>query len=228
MKAIVINGSGRKNWNTAQLCQACVKGLEEEGADVELIHITDLSFKGCVSCYACHLKSNMDKYRCFYKDSLTEVLDKLLDADVIVLSSPIFYGEVCGQIRALMERLLFPLDTYYAKDGKRVVKRDKKVYTGFIYSMNASKKQLEYYKMDQNLHRNAGALSGIFNAKCEELYCCDTLQFSDYDKYTVNIFDPNHKKKHHDEQFPKDLEDAYEMGRRLALKVLKKEEGEAV
>lgn len=215
MKAIVINGSARKNWNTAQLCAQSVKGLEDAGIETELIHLCDYTFKGCVSCYGCHMKTSMEKYECFYKDDLTPVLNKCLEADVIILSSPVFYGDVAGQVRALMERLLFPLDTYYAENGKRVVKRKKIVPTGFIFTMNATVEQMEHYGMKNVLHRSANALTGIFGIPCEELYSNDTLQFSDYSRYTVNIFDPEHKKEHHDAQFPIDLNNAYAMGKRL-------------
>ena len=220
MKAVVVNGSARKNWNTAQLCRESARGLEEAGFETELINLCDYAFKGCVSCYGCHLKTSMDKHLCFYRDDLTPILEKLLEADVIILSSPVFYGEVSGQIRSLMERMLFPLDTYYAEDGKRVLKRNKKVPTGFIFTMNATKEQMTHYHMNENLHRSANALSGIYGIPCEELYSCDTLQFTDYSRYTVNIFDPDHKKEHHDQQFPIDLANAYEMGKRLAEKAM--------
>lgn len=216
MKAVVINGSARKNWNTAQLCKEAVRGLSENGAETELINLIDYAFKGCISCYGCHMKTSMDKYGCFYKDDLTPILQKCLEADIIILSSPAFYGDVAGQVRSLMERLLFPLDTYYAKDGRRVVKRAKKVPTGFIFTMNATEEQMKQHGMYDKLHGAANALSGIFNTPCEELYSCDTLQFHDYSRYTVSIFDPEHKQKHHDAQFPIDLQNAYDMGVRLA------------
>ena len=160
----------------------------------------------------------MDRYGCFYRDDLTPILNRCLDADIIVLSSPVFYGDVAGQVRCLMERLLFPLDTYYAENGKRVVKRNKKVPTGFIFTMNATMEQMKHYGMYEKLHSSANALSGIFNVPCEEVYSCDTLQFHDYGRYTVNIFDPEHKVNHHQEQFPLDLQAAYQMGINLAEK----------
>ena len=54
MKAIAINGSPRKKWNTAILLENALKGAESEGAETEIINLYDLDYKGCKSCFACH------------------------------------------------------------------------------------------------------------------------------------------------------------------------------
>jgi multimeric flavodoxin WrbA len=218
MKVIAINGSARKGWNTDLLCQKALEGAKDMGAEIEMIQLNDYTFKGCISCFGCHRKTSMDKISCFYKDELTPVLEKCLEADVIIIGSPIYYGFVMGTVRALMERLLFPLDTYYAdEEGHRVVKRKKLVPTAMIYTMNANEYQANHYGMSNNLHNNAGVMKGIFGY-CEELCSYDTYQFKDYSQYTNNIFDPEHKKRQWEEQFPKDLENAYALGQRLVKK----------
>ena len=53
MKALFVNGSPRKNWNTHQMLESAMEGAAEAGAAVELAHLYDFAFKGCVSCFAC-------------------------------------------------------------------------------------------------------------------------------------------------------------------------------
>jgi multimeric flavodoxin WrbA len=211
MKVIAINGSPRKNWNTAKLCQAALDGAAAEGAETELIHLESLKFKGCMSCFACHTKKHYDATLCFYQDELTEVLKKCLEADVILIGSPIYYGFATGDVRAFMERLMFPLDTYVIENGKRPVKTKKLVPTAMIYTMNANIEQIQHGKF---LAMNERELRRIFGYS-ESYYACDTCQFADYEPYAANLFDPVHKKEQLERQFPIDLQNCYELGQRL-------------
>ena len=70
MKAIFINGSPRKNKNTAQMLEAAMKGAEEAGAEVEMIHLYGLNYKGCMSCFLCKRKGNTANGLCGFKDEL--------------------------------------------------------------------------------------------------------------------------------------------------------------
>lgn len=56
MNVIAINGSPRKKWNTATLLEHTLEGAKSQGADTELVHLYDLDYKGCTSCFACKLK----------------------------------------------------------------------------------------------------------------------------------------------------------------------------
>jgi multimeric flavodoxin WrbA len=56
MQLIAINGSPRKNWNTAKLLEQAIEGAKSLGAQTELIHLYDLNFQGCTSCFACNAK----------------------------------------------------------------------------------------------------------------------------------------------------------------------------
>ena len=56
MKVIAFNGSPRKNWNTAMLLEKALEGAKSEGAETELIHLYDLNYNGCISCFACKTK----------------------------------------------------------------------------------------------------------------------------------------------------------------------------
>ncbi|MBR0256843.1 MAG: flavodoxin family protein, partial [Synergistaceae bacterium] len=57
MKAMFVNGSPRKGWNTHKMLESAMKGAADSGAECEMIHLYDYSFKGCVSCFACKVKN---------------------------------------------------------------------------------------------------------------------------------------------------------------------------
>ncbi|MBP5770207.1 MAG: NAD(P)H-dependent oxidoreductase [Bacteroidaceae bacterium] len=85
IKALFINGSPRKNGNTAQLLKRAMDGAREAGAEVELVNLYDrsLNYKGCMSCFACKLKGGK-KGVCSFKDDLQPILQKAVEADVLV------------------------------------------------------------------------------------------------------------------------------------------------
>lgn len=212
MKVIAINGSPRKSWNTATLLEKALEGVKSVGGDTELINLYDLNFKGCISCFACKRKGSKFIGHCAMKDDLTDVLEKILECDVLLLGSPIYFGNVTGEMRSFMERLLFSNITYNARHAT-VFKG--KVSTGFIYTMNVPEdmlKQLNYeeiFKGNQNLMK-------LLNGNSEFMLANDTYQFDDYSKYEASMWDEKHKLQVKTEQFPIDCQKAFDMGARLA------------
>ena len=83
---IAINGSPRRNRNTAELLQHAMKGAEDAGASTELINLYALNFKGCTSCFACKLK-NRPHGVCAMKDDLSPVLKRIKNADAIIFGT---------------------------------------------------------------------------------------------------------------------------------------------
>ena len=79
MKTVVVNASPRKDWNTAEILQSAQKGAESVGAETEYFNLYDLIYTGCRSCLVCKLKDKT-KGRCYWKDDLTPVIDKIFDA----------------------------------------------------------------------------------------------------------------------------------------------------
>lgn len=67
---IAVNGSPRKKWNTATLLKHALEGGKSLGADTELVHLYDLDYKGCTSCFACKLKGGKSYGKCATKDEL--------------------------------------------------------------------------------------------------------------------------------------------------------------
>ena len=212
MKAIAINGSPRKSWNTDLLLQSALKGAAEAGAETELIQLSDLTFSGCRSCFACK-RAGAETGRCMWKDDLQPVLDKMLAADAVFLGSPVYLGNVSGMMYCLMERLVFSLLSY-DDYSKRLF--DGTVNSCFFFTMNASKEYAEQgYKQLMEQYANSMKRLG---GSTEYYAACDTLQFEDYSKFAAGTFSEEHKRKVREEQFPKDLQAAYEIGFRLANK----------
>ena len=93
MKAIGVNGSPRKKWNTATLLEKALKGAGSQGAKTELFHLYDLNYKGCISCFACKKKPGKSYGKCAVKDGLMPVLEKVNEADVIISMGSNGFGE---------------------------------------------------------------------------------------------------------------------------------------
>lgn len=217
MKIIILNASPRKNGNTKKMCESFSKGVTEQGGEVEIINLYDIDFKGCRSCFACKLKGGKNFGRCAYPDGLTPILDKVAQSDGVVFATPIYYGDITGVMKSCTERLLFPFFEY--KEGFPSI-APKKLKTAIIYTMNVDEKTCEEL-YGSTLKRFEWFVELVFS-KPERIFAYDTYQFNDYDKYVCECFDKNHKLKQKEEQFPKDLQTAYEMGRKMAEQVINK------
>ena len=102
MKVIAFNGSPRKKWNTATLLEKALEGAASRGAKTELIHLYDLNFKGCISCFVCKTEGGKSYGRCAVKDDLTPIFRKIEKADAIILGSPIYFGTVSGEMKSYL------------------------------------------------------------------------------------------------------------------------------
>lgn len=211
MKAIAVNGSPRKKWNTAMLLEHALEGAASQGAETELVHLYDLDFKGCTSCFSCKMKGGKSYGKCAMNDGLAPVLEKLASADAIILGSPIYFGTVTGEIRSFMERLLFQ-NLVYTNPPKTLITR--KIPTAFIYTMNVSEEVAGQYQYPVHLGVNRSYLGRYFGS-CETLCSYETLQFEDYDKVVFEYFDPEQRKERRRTVFPEDCRKAFELGARL-------------
>ena len=81
MKVMAVNGSPRKSWNTATLLEKTLEGAASRGAETESVHLYDLDYKGCTSCFACKMAGNPTRGRCVMKDGLAPILDRISDGD---------------------------------------------------------------------------------------------------------------------------------------------------
>lgn len=210
MNVIAINGSPRKKWNTATLLEHALEGAKSQGAETELIHLYDLDYKGCTSCFTCKLKNGKNYGKCALKDGLFPVLEKIQTSDALILGSPIYFGIVTGEMRSFMERLLFP-NLMYTRPPQSLAPR--KIPTAFVYTMNVSEQAMKE-NYGAHITANASVLKMMFSS-VESFFCNETLQFEDYDKVVFSYFDPAERRKRHREVFPQDCRRAFELGARL-------------
>ena len=211
MKVLAINGSPRKNKNTAILLNKALEGAASQGAETELIHLYDLNYKGCISCFSCKLKNGKSYGKCALKDNLTPILEKAANANAIILGSPIYFASVTGAMRSFLERFMFQ---YLVYDTDYSSLFGKKISTGFIYTMNVTNERMKDLGYEQNFKDSEMAMRRLFGS-FESLIVNDTYQFDDYSKYVVTAFDEKEKAKVRDEQFPVDCQKAFDMGVRL-------------
>ncbi len=212
MKIIAINGSPRKAWNTATLLNRAMEGAASQGAETELTQLYDLNYKGCTSCFDCKMKEGKSYGTCAVNDDVTPILDRVKEADAIILGSPIYLGGVTGEMRSFLERLIFP---YLVYDLERSSLLKKKILVGFIYTMGASENRIKEAGYEQQFKLMEMILKRIFGAS-ESLVVTDTYQFDDYSKYVATGMDSEAKATRRREVFPADCQKAYEMGARFA------------
>ena len=229
IKAMFVNGGPRKNWNTAKMLESAMKGAQEAGAETELVHLYDIKFQGCKSCFACKIKNSKCNGVCALKDDLRPVLERARQADVLVFGSPVYYSYPTGMMRAFMERAMFPIGTYMYEypegetnghAGKHICLRDKVIPSAMIFTMNCPEDYMKEIGYPPILEENTKCMADIYGY-AETLYACNTYQFNDYSRYDFNLFSEDDKRRYRDEHFATDLQNAYELGQRLVVKAQK-------
>jgi multimeric flavodoxin WrbA len=102
MKAIAINGSPKKNGNTARMIKIVFDELNKEGIKTEVIELAGKHIKNCIACLKCF--ENKDKKCIIKNDIVNEIVDKMVDADAIILGSPTYFANVSSEIKAVIDR----------------------------------------------------------------------------------------------------------------------------
>lgn len=215
MEIIAINGSPRKKWNTATVLQNALDGAAEALPDVltDMIHLYDLKYTGCTSCFLCKRLGGPSYGKCGVKDELQPVLERCLHADVLIFGSPIYFSDFTGMMRCFLERLYFP-NFVYDKDYTSIA--PKKLRTAFIYTMNIPHGMMEQWQYPERLGLMQGFAGRLFGHEPLVEYVNNTYQFTDYSKYASSVFDPEEKKRYKEEHFPEDCKKAREIGAKLA------------
>lgn len=102
MKVIAFNGSARKDGNTAVLLKQVLRVLEKEGFEVELIQLAGKQIRGCNACRACFKNKNQ---RCIIEnDNVNDYIQKMVEADGIILGSPTYFAMMSPELKALIDR----------------------------------------------------------------------------------------------------------------------------
>ncbi|MCR4951786.1 MAG: flavodoxin family protein [Solobacterium sp.] len=101
-KVLILSGSPRRGGNSDLLCDEFLRGAAEAGNDVEKIRIAEKNIGFCIACYYCQRSGGT----CVKKDDMAEVLQKMIDADVLVLASPVYFYSIDAQLKAVIDRTL--------------------------------------------------------------------------------------------------------------------------
>jgi multimeric flavodoxin WrbA len=103
MKVVAFNGSGRKDGNTAMLIAEAFKPLEAAGIETEMIQLAGgKAIRGCTACYKC--VENQDKRCVVGNDIVNECIEKMIEADGIILASPTYFADISAELKALIDR----------------------------------------------------------------------------------------------------------------------------
>lgn len=99
-KVLILSGSPRKGGNSDTLCDRFMQGALDAGNQVEKIFVQGKKISPCLACYYCKDHNG----QCAIKDDMTDVLNKMYEADVIVLSSPVYFYSISAQLKAVIDR----------------------------------------------------------------------------------------------------------------------------
>ncbi|MDR7667236.1 flavodoxin family protein [Methanosarcina sp. Z-7115] len=105
MKVVAFNGSPRKDGNTEILIRHVLAELEREGIETETVHVGGKSIHGCIACGKCF--ENKDKKCVMDKDIVNNCIEKMLEADGIILASPTYFADLTPELKALIDRAGF-------------------------------------------------------------------------------------------------------------------------
>jgi len=102
MKVIAFNGSARKDGNTAILINQVFSELEKQDIETEMIQLSGQKIRGCIACYKCF--ENKDQLCSVKDDIVNDCIEKMLQADGIILASPTYFADVSAELKALIDR----------------------------------------------------------------------------------------------------------------------------
>lgn len=105
MKVVAFNGSPRKEGNTAALIKHVLAEFEKEGIETEIVQIGGKNIHGCIACGKCY--ENADKKCVIDKDMVNKCIEKMLEADGIILASPTYFADLTPELKALIDRAGF-------------------------------------------------------------------------------------------------------------------------
>ena len=144
-KVLILSGSPRKGGNSDLLCDEFMRGALEVGNQVEKISVAEKKIGYCSACYFCRQSNGV----CAKKDDMTEILQKMIDADVIVLASPVYFYSIDAQLKTVIDRTVARWtevknkDFYYivtcADDEKEAQERTIECFRGYADCVEGAK-----------------------------------------------------------------------------------------
>ena len=142
---LILSGSPRKGGNSDLLCDEFMRGAKESGNNVTKINVASKKIAPCHACYFCGEHGG----ECVYKDDMAEILQAMIDADVLVLASPVYFYSIDAQMKAVIDRSvarwtnILDKEFYYimaaAEDGETVMDCTLECFRGFAACLKGSK-----------------------------------------------------------------------------------------
>lgn len=211
-KIIIIDGGPRKNFNTASMLQRFAEGATSvsDKIEVKTVRLYGIDYKGCMSCMACKVKGKASNV-CKFKDALTPVLEEIAEADGLVLGSPIYFGDVTGQMRTFLERLAFPWLSY----NDYSLTAPKRMPVVLMETMNGLP--------ERNNSQGYGSMEYCIQTALgepEHLIAYNTYQVKNYERFELASFSEEAKRQWRDEHWEQDLQKAFDAGKQMAEKIL--------
>ena len=109
---LILNGSMRKNGNTARLVQSFADGAVQNN-NVEIVYVADYNVNPCIGCNSCFVREGN---KCFQDDDMVKIYEKLRNADIVVIASPVYFYGISAQLKAIVDRLHTPMrNTFHIK-----------------------------------------------------------------------------------------------------------------
>lgn len=180
MKVLTILGSPRKDSASTTIAKHFNEEAASLGAEVTTFELNKMDYKGCQGCYAC----KTGKETCVLKDDLTQVLEKLAEADICVMTSPIYFGDVTAQLKTMFDRIFSTLHPEYSED------------TGFKSRLPAGKKSLLIFTQGATKEHHAEIpqrydyymeVSGFNDRRV--IRECDRVDFQETTPYPESLLD---------------------------------------
>lgn len=207
-KIMIIDGGPRKTFNTASMLQKFAEGAKSVSDQIEVktVRLYEMDYKGCMSCMACKIKGKASNV-CKYRDAMTPIFDEIAQADGLVLGSPIYFGDVTGQMRTFLERLAFPWLSY----NDYSMTAPKRMPVVLVETMNGTP--------ERNNSQGFGSMEFCIAralGEPEHLIAYNTYQVKNYANFELGGFSEEAKRHYRDTHWDEDLQKAYDAGRRMA------------
>jgi len=188
MKVLGIYGSPRKNGNSSILLDEALRGAEERGATIKVLHVMDFDISGCTECGGCDKTG-----KCIIKDEMREIYPLFSDANVIILTSSIFFYGFPAQVKALIDR------SQAEWNRRRLVKGPEELKTydsgkGYLLAVGAT--------------RGKNLFNGV---KLTARYFFDALDMS----FEGGLYHNKIEGKGDIQKYPESLSEAYDLGKKI-------------
>lgn len=104
MKVVAINGSPKAEGNTYHALKLVAEQLEKEGISTEIIHVGNKNIRGCLACGGCAKNQNE---KCVINDEVNDIIQKMKEADGIIIGSPVYYASMAGTLKCFLDRAFY-------------------------------------------------------------------------------------------------------------------------